>query len=66
MLATVHRAENTNDAVRLLAVFDGLSLVTDELPVVAPLHPRTRAALARAGRGDSSGFDAMDLDRAEM
>ena len=52
VLATVHRAENTNDAVRLLAVFDGLSLVTDELPVVAPLHPRTRAALARAGALD--------------
>src|SRR5437016_1467479 len=49
VLATVHRAENTNDTVRLLALFDGLSLVTDELPVVAPLHPRTRAALARAG-----------------
>src|SRR5437016_6598734 len=49
VLATVHRAENTDDTARLLAVFDGLSLVAEELPVVAPLHPRTRAALARAG-----------------
>ncbi len=49
VLATVHRAENTDDAGRLLALFDGLFLVAQELPVVVPLHPRTRAALARAG-----------------
>jgi UDP-GlcNAc3NAcA epimerase len=52
VLATVHRAENTDDPARLVALFDGLSLVTDEMPVVAPLHPRTRAALARAGALD--------------
>jgi UDP-GlcNAc3NAcA epimerase len=49
VLATIHRAENTDDPERLLAVWDGLALVADELPVVAPLHPRTRAALIRAG-----------------
>ena len=49
VLATAHRAENTDDPVRLSALWDGLALVADDLPVVAPLHPRTRAALARAG-----------------
>ena len=52
VLATVHRAENTDDPERLLALWNGLSLVAEELPVVAPLHPRTRAALARAGALD--------------
>jgi UDP-GlcNAc3NAcA epimerase len=52
VLATVHRPENTDDPARLLALFDGLSLVADELPVVVPLHPRTRAALAREGALD--------------
>ena len=47
VLATVHRQENTDDAGRLAAIFGGLARAG--VPVVAPLHPRTRAALARAG-----------------
>lgn len=46
-LATVHRAENTDDSTRLRAVFDGLARVAEKMPVVIPLHPRTRAALQR-------------------
>lgn len=53
VLATVHRAENTDDPERLRAIFDGLALVSRALPIVLPLHPRTRAALRRAGRLDS-------------
>ena len=45
-LATVHRAENAGDPVRLRSIFEGLRAVVDAgLPVVLPLHPRTRAAL---------------------
>jgi UDP-GlcNAc3NAcA epimerase len=47
VLATVHRAENTDDPERLLAVFRGLAGVASECDVVVPLHPRTRAALNR-------------------
>ncbi|NPA71834.1 MAG: UDP-N-acetylglucosamine 2-epimerase (non-hydrolyzing) [Gammaproteobacteria bacterium] len=49
VLATVHRAENTDEPARLKAVFEGLSQVAAELPVVLPLHPRTRKALERLG-----------------
>src|SRR5207249_1739482 len=42
-LATVHRAENTDDETRLRAIFDGLSRL--DRPVVLPLHPRTRRRL---------------------
>ena len=51
VLATVHRAENRDDAERLRAIFEGLQRVAREYPVVVPLHPRTRAALERAGEG---------------
>ncbi|MSQ95814.1 MAG: UDP-N-acetylglucosamine 2-epimerase (non-hydrolyzing) [Gemmataceae bacterium] len=47
VLATIHRAENTDAGPRLRGVFAGLSAIADELPVVLPLHPRTRAALNR-------------------
>ncbi len=47
VLATIHRAENTDDTARLRAIFEGLAIVARRLPVVLPLHPRTRATLTR-------------------
>lgn len=44
VLATVHRAENTDDPARLQGILDGLSAAGQ--PVILPLHPRTRARLA--------------------
>jgi UDP-N-acetylglucosamine 2-epimerase len=42
-LATVHRAENTDDSHRLQAIFEALDKISSEgLRVVLPLHPRTR------------------------
>jgi UDP-GlcNAc3NAcA epimerase len=49
-LATVHRAENTDDPARLRALICALDRVAAEIcPVLLPLHPRTRQALERAG-----------------
>lgn len=45
-LATIHRAENTDDPDRLRALVGALSEAP--VPVVLPLHPRTRHALERA------------------
>ncbi len=42
-LATVHRAENTDDPARLAGIFDGLGRLDG--PVLLPLHPRTRTRL---------------------
>ncbi|WOD12591.1 UDP-N-acetylglucosamine 2-epimerase (non-hydrolyzing) [Pseudomonas sp. NyZ704] len=40
VLATVHRQENTDDPTRLANIFAGLAAAT--MPVILPLHPRTR------------------------
>lgn len=45
LLATVHRAENTDDEHRLRVIFEALSLLAQEISVVVPLHPRTRKVL---------------------
>ena len=50
ILATVHRAENTDDPDRLAGVLRGLSELSETAPVVLPLHPRTRKLLAADGR----------------
>jgi len=51
LLATVHRAENTDDPVRLANILRALGQCG--LPVILPLHPRTAAAIARHELGDS-------------
>jgi UDP-GlcNAc3NAcA epimerase len=48
-LATVHRAENTDDPASLAAVLSYLRDQALERPVVLPLHPRTREAAGRQG-----------------
>lgn len=47
ILCTVHRAENTDDMDRMRNIFDGLA--SSEIPVILPLHPRTRARLQNMG-----------------
>lgn len=42
-LATVHRAENTDDKNRLQNIFSAFSEL--DIPVVLPLHPRTKTKL---------------------
>ncbi|MNK83867.1 UDP-2,3-diacetamido-2,3-dideoxy-D-glucuronate 2-epimerase [compost metagenome] len=49
VLATIHRAENTDQPDRLSAIVDAFSAISSRLPVVWPLHPRTRAVLQHAG-----------------
>jgi len=48
-VATVHRAENTDDAPALSRVVSFLATEAEKRPVILPLHPRTRHALDAAG-----------------
>ena len=48
-LSTVHRAENTDSPERLSNIVKALSKVAETLPVVLPLHPRTRKYLSDSG-----------------
>jgi UDP-GlcNAc3NAcA epimerase len=48
-VATVHRAENTDEPQQLRAVVDYLKSCAARLPVVLPLHPRTEQAARRLG-----------------
>lgn len=49
ILSTLHRAENTDDPERLAMLVTALELAATQMPVVLPLHPRTRGAMARHG-----------------
>jgi len=74
ILATIHRAENTDSLTRLYSIMTGLQKIAADYPVVFPLHPRTRVVLEREGLlGNLSGvirfiepvgyFDMLALER---
>lgn len=46
-LATVHRAENTDDIKRLKAICESLNHIHKSSKVILPLHPRTKAILQK-------------------
>lgn len=48
-LATVHRQENTDDPVRLRSIITALDEIAERLPIVLPVHPRTRKKLTQIG-----------------
>lgn len=47
ILTTIHRDNNTDQPERLKSIFQALNKITSEnkIPLVVPLHPRTRKAL---------------------
>lgn len=46
---TLHRPSNVDDPARLERLFTGIAQVADDLPIVFPVHPRSRPSLARSG-----------------
>jgi len=48
VLCTIHRAENTDDPQRLSGIFTALNEISADVPVVLPLHPRTKNILKGA------------------
>ena len=49
VLATIHRAENTNDISRLKSIISALESINKTIKIVLPLHPRTQKIMEQAG-----------------
>lgn len=48
-VATLHRPENVDDPLVLQSLLSSLADLARRVPIVFPVHPRTRAAIARHG-----------------
>jgi len=57
-LATIHRAENTDDPARLASILEALAQL--ERPLVLPLHPRTRKTLGEGLKRIGSRLRVID------
>ena len=60
-LATVHRAENTDDPRRLAVIVKAFEMISDSFTIVWPVHPRTRKALESYGlRKNGQSLSILD------
>jgi UDP-GlcNAc3NAcA epimerase len=60
-LCTIHRAENTDDPNRLRNIFEALVEIGRELPVIMPIHPRTRKYVDALGIVDLNGCRSLKI-----
>ena len=61
-VVTLHRPSNVDDPATLGGLFEALETLGRELPVVFPVHPRTRARLVALGLCPSAGSGLRLLD----
>jgi UDP-N-acetylglucosamine 2-epimerase (non-hydrolysing) len=49
-LLTLHRPSNVDDPAMLDRLFEGIGTIAREVPIIFPVHPRTRGILPRSAR----------------
>jgi UDP-N-acetylglucosamine 2-epimerase (non-hydrolysing) len=49
ILATIHRPSNVDDRMQLQRILESIAQVCDYLPVIFPVHPRTRQRMLQLG-----------------
>ncbi|MCX7049583.1 MAG: UDP-N-acetylglucosamine 2-epimerase (non-hydrolyzing) [Candidatus Sumerlaeota bacterium] len=54
-VATLHRPSNVDDPEYLKAIMESLGRISRKMPVIFPIHPRTRQRLAQAGAAEQGG-----------
>ncbi len=59
-LVTIHRAQNTDDPRRLRNILNGFK--SSKLPLLFPIHPRTRAAIERHDLNDLLDANARVIE----
>jgi len=59
-LVTLHRPSNVDDEPALFEVFDALEEISRDLPLIFPVHPRTRARLHSRPRETTGALLLLD------
>ena len=61
VLVTLHRPSNVDDPIMLAEIMEALAGIAQQLPVIFPVHPRTRLQLATLGLQPSTfNFQLID------
>jgi UDP-N-acetylglucosamine 2-epimerase (non-hydrolysing) len=59
-LVTLHRPANVDNDLQLAEILDALSVISSDLPLYWPMHPRTRSRLQQAGLPLSSRIHIVE------
>jgi UDP-N-acetylglucosamine 2-epimerase (non-hydrolysing) len=59
-LMTLHRPSNVDEAEPFQNILEGLSSLSRELPIIFPVHPRTRKRIEELGLGRYFGLGGAD------
>jgi UDP-N-acetylglucosamine 2-epimerase (non-hydrolysing) len=59
-LVTLHRPANVDNDLQLAEILDALSVISNDLPLYWPMHPRTRSRLDQAGLPLSSRIQIVE------
>ena len=54
VFVTLHRPSNVDDRASLSIIMDGLTRLSERLPIIFPVHPRTRKSLIQFGLWNES------------
>lgn len=60
VLMTCHRAENTDDKLRISQIVEAVNMIAETIPVIYPIHPRTRKLLKEYGLDFSDQVQVVD------
>jgi len=55
-LVTLHRPSNVDDPGQLREIFETLNLITRNIPLLFPVHPRTKARIEESGVAPAEGL----------
>ena len=59
-LVTLHRPSNVDDPAQLRRLLEALGRISTELPVIFPVHPRTRQSIVEGGLNVSPGLHLLE------
>lgn len=54
VISTLHRQETTDNPARLAAILDTLAALAERMPVILPMHPRTRKTIAAMPKAEKT------------
>ncbi|MEA2102831.1 MAG: UDP-N-acetylglucosamine 2-epimerase (non-hydrolyzing) [Thermodesulfobacteriota bacterium] len=60
ILTTIHRAENTDSAMRFHSIWEALKEISRTNPIIFPIHPRTKAAFGDIIDHDHPGIKIIE------
>jgi UDP-N-acetylglucosamine 2-epimerase (non-hydrolysing) len=59
-VVTLHRASNVDDSLTLQGFVEALNVISQQIPIIFPVHPRTRANLKKLGISLSPRVQVLD------